>query len=160
MAAVDGATNKALVEKWFAIRTQSPEGLAMITDDFAWIGPPSEAELFGTEDATLRGRDGLSQLTLLNQACYDMSKPYEVNVHFTIADGDIVVREFDASFETNEGEHYHNQYCLVIRVRGDKIAEVREHIDSQRHHTVTRGTPEKMAAVMGRLARLRAGETL
>ena len=39
------------------------------------------------------------------------------NVHFMIAEGDVVVMEFDAAFTTFEGEPYHNEYCLVFVVR-------------------------------------------
>ena len=80
-----------------------------------------------------------------------------MNVHFLVAEGDIVVMEFDAGYTTFEGEPYHNQYCLVIRVEGDRIAEVREHADTHYSYEVCLGTPEKRAGVHERLATLRAG---
>jgi hypothetical protein len=46
----------------------------------------------------------------------------------------------------------------VIRVRDNKICEVREHADSHYSFEVCMGTPEKRAAVHDRLARLRAGQ--
>jgi ketosteroid isomerase-like protein len=157
----DAVANKALVQKFLSQGVSSPASLEMVTDDFRWVGPPSMHILFG-DGHTLHGREGLADIPLLDKALY---KGYEVSpghshVHFMIAEGDIVVMEFDASFTTFEGEPYHNQYCLVFVVRDGKIAEVREHVDTHYSYEVCLGTPDKMAGVTGRLARLRAGETL
>ena len=158
----NGESSKALVQQWFAAGLTSPEGLAMVTDDFAWIGPASMTHLFGTDDATLRGPAGLATLSYLDKALYadyDEGKP-SANTHFMIAEGDIVVMEFDAEFTLHDGDHYHNQYCIVIRVRDGKIAEVREHADTLYSEIVCMGTPEKRAGVMDRLAELRAGKEI
>lgn len=80
------------------------------------------------------------------------------NIHFMIAEGDIVVMEFDSAQTTHDGDSHHNEHCLVIRVRDNKICEVREHADSHYSFEVCMGTPEKRAAVHDRLARLRAGQ--
>jgi ketosteroid isomerase-like protein len=156
------AENKALVQKWLGAGVSSPEGLALVTDDFRWIGPASMHFMFEDGDGVIKGREGLQDLPNLDKAIY---KGYEVgegnsNVHFMIAEGDIVVMEFDAGFVTFDGEPYHNQYCLVIKVRDGLIAEVREHVDSHYSYEVCFGTPEKMAGAMDRLRRLRAGEPL
>jgi uncharacterized protein len=156
---MDGAASKALVQEWFAKGITSPAGQAMVADDFRWIGPQSMAELFGGDEAVLRGPEGLADLPHLDRALY---REYQenagtMNVHFLIAEGDIVVMEFDAGYTTFEGEPYHNQYCLVIRVEGDRIAEVREHADTHYSYEVCLGTPEKRAGVHERLATLRAG---
>jgi len=157
---MDGASSKALVQEWFARGLTSPKGLAMVTDDFRWIGPASMAELFDGERAELRGREGLAGLPWLDKALYrDFRGGMQTtNVHFLIAEGDIVVMEFDAAYTTHDGDAYHNQYCLVIRVRGDRICEVREHADTRYAYEVCMGTPAKRAGVLERLAKLRAGE--
>jgi ketosteroid isomerase-like protein len=149
---------KDLVGRWFRAGPSSAEGRAMVTEDFKWIGPPSMAELFGSPDATLHGPESLADLPRLDKALY---RGYEAdhgssNVHFLIAEGDVAVMEFDAAFTTHEGEPYHNQYCLVIKVRGDKVCEVREHADTHYSHEVCMGTPQKRAGVFDRLAKLRA----
>jgi ketosteroid isomerase-like protein len=161
-AAASGEASKALVQQWFAVGLTSPEGLAMVADDFAWIGPPSMTHLFDAPDATLRGPAGLATLPYLDQALYADYHEEEpsANVHFMIAEGDIVVMEFDAEFTLHDGDNYHNQYCIVIRVRDGKIAEVREHADTLYSEIVCMGTPEKKAGVMDRLARLRAGAAI
>ncbi|MGZ4764901.1 MAG: nuclear transport factor 2 family protein, partial [Ilumatobacteraceae bacterium] len=75
-------------------------------------------------------------------------------------EGDIVIMEFDAKFTGWEGEAYHNYYCLVFVLRDGKIAEVREHADTKYVWDTLLSTPEKRDAVLGRLSRLRAGESL
>lgn len=50
-----GATSKALVQQWLATGMTSPAGLAMVTDDFKWVDPASMAELFGSDEAVVRG---------------------------------------------------------------------------------------------------------
>jgi hypothetical protein len=134
----------------------------MVSDDFQWIGPPSMAELFGNDEGVLRGREGLAGLPFIDKALYkgyvETEESANANIHFMIAEGDIVVMEFDAAYTTYDGDSYHNQYCIVIRVRDDKICEVREHADTRYSFEVCMGTPEKRAAVHDRLARLRAGQ--
>jgi ketosteroid isomerase-like protein len=154
--------SKALVQKFLSQGVSSPASLAMLTDDFRWIGPASMADMFPGDDAVLYGREDMADLPILDQAIY---KGYDTNannsnVHFMIAEGDIVVMEFDASFITFDGESYHNQYCLVFLLRDGLIAEVHEHVDSAYAREVVMGTPEKHAGVMDRLARLRAGESI
>jgi ketosteroid isomerase-like protein len=154
----DTASTKEIVQQWFAAGIASPAGLEMVTEDFVWQGPPSMAEIFEHDDATLRGKDGLSRLTLLDEALYANYADHEQkpNVHFMIAEGDICVMEFDAAFTTHDGDSYHNQYCIVIRVRDGKVAEVREHADTLYSERVCMGTPDKRAGVLERLAKLRA----
>jgi hypothetical protein len=159
---MDSQESKQLVQKWLAQGITSPESLAMVTDDFRWIGPRSLHFMFGNEEASLIGREGLAGLYHLDEALYVGYEPDHggKNVHFMIAEGNIVVMEFDSAFTTFEGERYHNQYCLVFILRDGLIAEVREHVDSHYAYEVCFGTPEKMAGVMGRLERLRAGEKI
>jgi ketosteroid isomerase-like protein len=159
---MSGQDNKELVQRWLAAGVSSPAALAMVTDDFSWISPQSMSDLFEGDEAVLRGREALTDLPNLDKALY---RGYEEGgnnskVHFMIAEGDIVVMEFDAAFTTFEGEPYHNQYCLVVTVRDGKIAEVREHADTHYAYQVCMGTADKHAGVMDRLKRLRAGESV
>jgi hypothetical protein len=154
--------NKAIVQKWLSSGVSSPEGLAMVTDDFRWVAPKSMAEMFPNGEPELVGPEGLRDIPILDKALY---RGYEVaasnsNVHFMITEGDIVVMEFDAKFTSFEGEAYHNNYCLVFFLRDGKVAKVHEHVDSQYSYELMMGTPEKKAGVLDRLARLRRGETV
>ena len=47
-----------------------------------------------------------------------------------IADGDLVVVEAKGDNVTPEGVRYDNDYCLVYRLEGGKIREIREYCDS------------------------------
>jgi hypothetical protein len=152
-----GQASKELVMRWFAVGIASPDGLAMITDDFVWRAPESTKHLFGSGDGVLRGSE-LGELDLLNRALYkDVDATAEgTNFHFIIAEGATVVLEFDATRTLHDGGNYHNQYCMVVHVRDGKIAEVREHTDTLYSDQVIMGTPEKKAAFTQRLDKLRA----
>jgi hypothetical protein len=105
----------------------------MISSDFRWQAPASAAELMGSPDAALHGEEGLRRLPAIDNAAYaDVGSSNSLpNLHFMIAEDDIAVLEFDATRTTHDGEQYHNQYCMVIRVADGKIAEVREHTDTK-----------------------------
>ena len=153
--------NKAIVGQFLANGVSSDASIAMVTDDFRWVGPRSMEFLFEGGHA-LEGGASLKGLPYLDKALY---KGYEAdgdnsNVHFMIAEGDIVIMEFDAKFTGWDGEAYHNYYCLVFVLRDGKIAEVREHADTKYVWDTLLATPEKRDAVQDRLRRLRSGETL
>ena len=153
--------NKAIVGQFLAQGVSSDASIAMVTDDFRWTGPRSMEILFEGGHA-LEGGESLRGLPYLDHALY---RGYEAggdnsNVHFMIAEGDIVIMEFDAKFTGWEGEAYHNYYCLVFVLRDGKIAEVREHADTKYVWDTLLTPPEKCDAVLDRLKRLRAGETL
>jgi len=73
-----------------------------------------------------------------------------------VAEGDVVVMELDGARTTHDGDSYRNAYCITVQVRDGKIVKVREHADTLYNEQVCMGTPEKQAAVLDRLARLRA----
>jgi uncharacterized protein len=154
--------NKAIVGQFLANGVSSDASIAMVTDDFRWVGPRSMEFLFEGGHALVGGQS-LKGLPHLDHALY---KGYEAgdgdnsSVHFMIAEGDIVIMEFDAKFTGWEGEAYHNYYCLVFVLRDGKIAEVREHADTKYVWDTLLATPEKRDAVLDRLRRLRAGEEL
>ena len=153
-----GEESKALVQRWNEIGPFTPEGLSMVTDDFRWIMPPSMEEFFFGADDGVRGPAALARVPLVDKAVYsDFSgSGTEVEQHFTIAEGDRVVMQYEARFTTHDGEPYHNIYCTVITCRDGKIAEVRSHVDTQYFYAKTMGTESKRAAVRERLAKLRA----
>jgi hypothetical protein len=151
--------NKAIVQTFLRNGVSSDASIAMVTDDFRWIGPRSMEFLF-EGGHSLNGGESLRGLPYLDHALYTGYKSGQANVHFMIAEGDIVVMEFDSKFTGWEGEAYHNFYCLIFILRDGKIAEIREHADTKYVWNTLLDTPEKKAAVEDRLRRLRAGETL
>jgi ketosteroid isomerase-like protein len=154
----DVRSPKDLVATWLAVGPATPEGRAMVTDDFVWQGPLSMADLYGNDDASLHGPDQLAMSKALDKALFAdyENAPANTNLHFMIAEGDVVVMEFDTAFTTHDGEKYHNQYCLSITVRDGKVAHLREHADTLYSERVCMGTPAKKAGVLTRLETLRA----
>jgi hypothetical protein len=151
-----GQASKELVMTWFAVGITTPEGLAMLTDDFVWRAPGSFKQFFGSGHGILHGRD-LSQLDLLSQALYqDADMEGSPNFPLIVAENNTVVLECDVEKTLHDGSDYHNRYCMVINVRDGKIAEVREHTDTLHSEQAIMGTPQKKAAVLERLGRLRA----
>jgi uncharacterized protein len=49
-----------------------------------------------------------------------------------IAEGDLVVEEWETYFHGRDGTLYSNQYCWVKRIQDGKVVQVREYLDS--HH--------------------------
>ncbi|MGJ4929834.1 nuclear transport factor 2 family protein [Bradyrhizobium sp. HKCCYLS2038] len=47
-----------------------------------------------------------------------------------IAEDDIVVVEAKGAMRTRDGRAYDNDYCLIYRLRGARIVEIREYCDS------------------------------
>jgi ketosteroid isomerase-like protein len=47
-----------------------------------------------------------------------------------IAEGDQVVIEFQGEDSTKDGLPYNNQYCMVLKLKDDKIVQIREYLDT------------------------------
>ena len=59
-----------------------------------------------------------------------MARPGRTIAERFIADGDIVAVEAKGDMELKDGRVYDNDYCLVYRLAGGKIVEIREYQDS------------------------------
>jgi uncharacterized protein len=51
--------------------------------------------------------------------------------HRFIAEGDLVVVEARGDNMTKDGKPYRNTYCMICRVEGGKLREVREYCDTE-----------------------------
>ncbi len=60
-----------------------------------------------------------------------------------IADGDHVVVEAEGEMRTKDGVAYNNEYCLIYRLSGGKIVEIREYLDSALCERVLGPFPEE-----------------
>ena len=150
--------NKAIVKKFFSLGFGADESRALVVEDFRWIGPASLEFVFDRETHANRGPELLKDLPNIEAALYKRSEleSASTNLHFIIAEDDIVVLEFDARRTTFEDESYRNNYCLVFFMRDGKIAKVHEHVDSHYSWNLCFNTPEKRDGVLDRLGRLRA----
>jgi len=118
--------NKALMQSIYAALERGdgePFGAAM-AEDFTWIITGENAW-----SGTYRGRDAVRR-DLLKPLYAQFAGEYRNRATRFIADGDLVVVECQGEVTTVRGEAYNNQYCLVFRIEGGKLKEMREYMDS------------------------------
>jgi uncharacterized protein len=125
------ASNKKLIERIFAAagnpdpaardRALFTDGLA---EDARWTvtGQYSWSRTFVGKEAILNDLHGRVRTRLADRA--------RTIAHRFIADGDYVAVEAKGDNLTKEGVRYDNDYCLVFRLEGGKIKEIREYCDS------------------------------
>ena len=119
--------NKQLVrDTWGAVTAGDIDGfMQCLADDVSWT-------FFGSHRfaGTFRGKDELvaKLFAPLGEVLADGIK---VEIDTLTAERDRVVMEARGRAQTKQGKHYNNHYCIVITVRDDKIAAVREYLDSE-----------------------------
>jgi uncharacterized protein len=123
---VGAAENKKLMQELFAdlAKGDSASYLAQLADDFRLTvtGQYSWSQTFEGKERAVRG--------LYAYVRSRLKGPGKTVAHRFIADGDLVVVEARGDMVTKEGEKYDNHYCLVYRLRDNKIVEMREYQDS------------------------------
>ena len=128
MSALD---NKKLIEQIFAA-AGNPDSAARdralftasLAEDVTWtvIGQYSWSRTFRGKDAILNDLLGHVRSQLVDRG--------RTVAHRFIAEGDYVVVEAKGDNLTRSGMRYDNDYCLVYRLAGGKIKEIREYCDS------------------------------
>jgi ketosteroid isomerase-like protein len=125
------AENKKLIEDIFAVaRNPDPAArdralfIASLADDATWTvtGQYSWSRTFTGKEQIMKDLHGHVRSLLVN--------PTRTLAHRFIADGDHVVVEAKGDNLTKTGQRYDNDYCLVFRLEGGKIREIREYCDS------------------------------
>lgn len=99
--------------------------LARVADDVEWT-------FFGSHRfaRTFRGKeDVLTNLLGPLSDCLDGM--IKLHISNAIAYGDYVVIEAQGEARSKEGLPYNNQYCIVLRLKNDRIVEVREYLDTE-----------------------------
>ena len=99
---------------------------ALVTDDLVWVVPPSAPAPFG---GVHRGADAVIDLML--GAVSGVFEPGSQQTEFRVAvgEGDVVMAEARIRARAPQGA-YENWYCFVVELRGGRIAEIREHVDT------------------------------
>jgi ketosteroid isomerase-like protein len=100
---------------------------ATLADDVVWWMPRSGAERLGFEWPIL-GRGSVMPL-LSGIGLYEPGSQ-EVEYLNVIRDDDIVVLQYMLHARTRAGVPYENDYALILRFRGDQIAETWENADT------------------------------
>ena len=127
----DSARNKKLIEEIFvaagdpdpAVRDRALFA-ATLADDATWTvtGKYSWSRTFTGKQSILNDLHGHVRARLAERT--------RTIAHRFIADGDHVVVEAKGDNVTREGVRYDNDYCLVFRLEGGRITEIREYCDS------------------------------
>src|SRR5436190_16334788 len=123
---MDAAANKLLVKEIFDQLAQG-NGRALsaaMADDFRWTFPGSWS---------WSGTWAPKQVVLdelLDPLFAQFADRYESHVDLILADEDRVVVQARGRVTTIRGDSYHNTYCYIFRVAGDRLIEVIEHCDT------------------------------
>jgi ketosteroid isomerase-like protein len=121
------ADNKAIVT---AIYDALAEGdgrpfIEAMAEDFSWT-----AEGSNSWGRTWQGRD-IVRRDLFKPLFDQFATTYRCRAHRIIAEGDTVVVHARGEVTTKSGKPYNNSYCLVIRMRDGKMADLHEYLDTQ-----------------------------
>lgn len=124
--------NKALVTGFWERFSAGDYAAALdlLTDDASWWVAGS-TDLSGTYSKA-------EFATLLGQVTGMLPKGITVTPKLLTAEGERVSVEAESYGEVNNGRTYRNQYHFMFECRNDKIAAVREYLDTE-HVTATFG---------------------
>lgn len=105
--------------------------LALMDDDLTfWIaGKPGS-------NATAGYRTKVEMARIFTAMTKRMKDGLRMRVKATTAEGERVALEVESHGELNDGRVYNNEYHAVMVVRGGKIAQVREYMDTQHVQSV------------------------
>ncbi len=116
-------SNKKAVTTWIDAvnRGAEPEILAMLTDDFFFMGMARAPE-------HMKYKWGGEQFAKAPKAMSTlMKKPIQLEIVSMIGEGDSVAVEAQTDGELTNGKKYDNAYHFVFAFRGNKIASVKEY---------------------------------
>ena len=127
----DIAINKKLIQDIFAAAGDPDPAardrslfVASLADDATWTvtGQYSWSRTFTGKESILNDLHGHVRTRLAERT--------RTIAHRFIADGDHVAVEAKGNNVTRGGARYDNDYCLVFRIEGGRIKEIREYCDS------------------------------
>jgi len=127
----DTGSNKKLIQDIFAAAGNPDPAVrdralfvTSLSDDAKWVvtGQYSWSRTFNGKESIMNDLHGHVRSRLAERT--------RTLAHRFIADGDCVAVEAKGDNVTREGVRYDNDYCLVFRLQGGKIKEIREYCDS------------------------------
>lgn len=125
---------KEIVMAYMLAFGQGPEALAeTITDDFNYIMPKTVKEFLNLP-SELKGIEGLRIIQSLTEKVYMEGTKPDARVIKFIAEDDLAVMEVELTATRPSGEAYSNNYVFTIQVKGDKVAEVTEYLDTLQNY--------------------------
>lgn len=120
------AENKSLLRAAFdgLAKADATAFLDLMADDFNWIVEGQSKWSLRFDGKAAVERDLIAPLFA------NFATPYRNHAEEMIAEGDRVVVLCRGEVKTKSGEDYNNSYCFVIRMRGGKMVELREYMDT------------------------------
>ena len=95
-----------------------------MADDFSWTIPGDTPW-----SRTYSGKHVVLS-ELLRPLYAQFATPYASTTRRVMADGDMVIIEFDGRVTTRAGKAYNNQYCYVCRMEGGLMKDLMEYFDT------------------------------
>lgn len=95
-----------------------------MADDFSWTIPGN----------TPWSRTYSGKLVVINELLRPLyaqfATPYVSTTRRVMADGDMVIIEFEGRVTTKAGKAYNNRYCYVCRMEDGKMKDLMEYLDT------------------------------
>jgi ketosteroid isomerase-like protein len=98
------------------------KALSMLADDAVW-------SIAQTRRGVSMSKSELADRVATMRESFDQNMMSMTTGDF-IEEGDRICLEATGSALTNLGKRYENKYCLIFRISGEKIADVKEYNDS------------------------------
>ena len=121
--------NKRRVAEFFAALGRADRAAlrALVADDLVWVVPRSAiAPYAGRHEGAERILDlMLSAVDGTFEPGSQVAEPTLV-----VGEGDAVMAEVHMRARSRRGSLYDNWYCFVFELRGGRIREIREHVDT------------------------------
>lgn len=125
-SSASGPRNLALVDRYFKrLQTGDPGIGELFAKDARWLAPQS-----APVGRVHEGLDAVMALMASGLGLYDLSRPMQIERTACLAGDELVYVEMTIRATTKQGEPYENHYVMAFQIRGDRIAEVREYVDS------------------------------
>ena len=99
--------------------------MSQLADDVTWTNIGSTKF-----SGTFRGKADLVA-RLLQPVFGQLQAGITSTIDNMVAEGEFVVVQSRGKAATNDGRPYNNTYCHVFRIRGAKIVEVTEYLDTE-----------------------------
>jgi uncharacterized protein len=126
MPDLSAAENKTIIARAFAgLADADPAAfIEAMADDFTWI-----IEGHSRWSRRFEGKTTV-QSELIPPLFANFATPYRNIAEQIVAEDDMVVVRARGEVRTTRGDDYNNSYCFVIRMRGGKMIELREYMDT------------------------------
>lgn len=132
------AHNKQVVQRAFTNWAKGQGSLYdLLTSDAHW---------------TLTGSSALSKTYTSKQQFIDatvtplfkrLATPFVLKVRHLYAEGDVVIATFEGSSTANDGQPYHNTYCLVMTMKDGRIINTVAFLDLLAYTDLLRRVPPR-----------------